>query len=96
MAEGGNPIDEARAKIQEFINKGKPAEQPRTYAERLEDHYESGRLKRPAPRPSGMAGIAPSIEPSGNGGQILLNPLNRKDGGDVNLDAMRFALTKGK
>jgi hypothetical protein len=102
MNEGGDPaaarnaLFEANRKAMAEKQAIEQATRPRTYAERLNDMYDLGQLKRPSVRPSGGAGIVPSIEPSGNGGPSLINPLNRKDGGDVNLDAMRLALTKGK
>ena len=102
MNEGGDPaaarnaLFEANRKALAEKQAIEQATRPRTYAERLNDMYDLGQLKRPSVRPSGGAGIVPSIEPSGNGGPSLINPLNRKDGGDVNLDAMRLALTKGR
>jgi len=102
MNEGGDPaavrnaLFEANRKALAEKQAIEQATRPRTYAERLNDMYDLGQLKRPSIRPSGGAGIVPSIEPSGNGGPSLINPLNRKNGGDVNLDAMRLALTKGR
>ena len=102
MNEGGDPaaarnaLFEANRKAMADKQAVEEATRPRNYAERLTNMYDLGLLKRPNVRPSGGAGIVPSIEPSGNGGPSLINPLNRKDGGDVNLDAMRLALTKGK
>jgi hypothetical protein len=95
MNEGGKPLtpyEQFKIENEEKIRQGKEEIANRNKY----DPYKGSGKPVPTTRPSGAAGVAPSIEPSGSGGNSLINPLNRKNGGDVNLDAMRYALTKGK
>jgi len=95
MAEGGKPLtpyEQFKIQHEEMIRQGKEDIANRNKY----DPYKGSGKPVPTTRSSGSAGIVPSIEPSGSGSPSLLNPLNRKNGGDVNLDAMRYALTKGK
>jgi antitoxin component of RelBE/YafQ-DinJ toxin-antitoxin module len=95
MSEGGKPLtpyEQFKIDNEEKIRQGKEEIANRNKY----DPYKGSGKPVPTTRPSGSAGIVPSIEPSGSGSPSLLNPLNRKNGGDVNLDAMRYALTKGK
>ena len=95
MNEGGKPLtpyEQFKIDNEEKIRQGKEEIANRNKY----DPYKGSGKPVPTTRPSGAAGVMPSIEPSGSGSPSLLNPLNRKNGGDVNLDAMRYALTKGK
>jgi hypothetical protein len=70
-------FEEARKKISDWLNTPDPNKTPeRTYQDRLEDHYESGRLQRPTPK----GGVSP-----GNGAEIksLQNPRAIKKGGKI-------------
>jgi hypothetical protein len=95
MSEGGKPLtpyEQFKIQHEEMIRRGKEEIANRNKY----DPYKGSGKPVPTTRPSGAAGVVPSVEPSGSGSPSLLNPLNRKNGGDVNLDAMRYALTKGK
>ena len=95
MTEGGKPLtpyEQFKIQNEEMIRQGKEEIANRNKY----DPYKGSGRPVPTARPSGAVGLAPSIEPSGGGGSSLKNPLDYKSGGNVNLDAMRFALTKGK
>ena len=71
-------FEESRKKISDWLNKPDPNKppEPRTYQERLEDHYESGRLPRPTPKGSGSPGNGADIK-------SLQNPRAIKKGGKI-------------
>ena len=99
MAEGGDPtaardaLFEASRKAQAEKTAAEEATRPRTYTERLQD---MGRLPTPeapkSPKGSGGAGFAPGTMNPFNPD----SPLNRKDGGHVTIDTMRYALLRTK
>ena len=99
MAEGGDPtaardaLFEASRKAQAEKTAAEEAIRPRTYTERLQD---MGRLPTPeapkSPKGSGGAGFAPGTMNPFNPD----SPLNRKDGGHVTIDTMRYALLRKK
>ena len=99
MAEGGDPtaardaLFEASRKAQAEKIAAEEATRPRTYTERLQD---MGRLPTPeAPKSlkgSGGVGFAPGTMNPFNPD----SPLNRKDGGHVTIDTMRYALLRTK
>ena len=99
MAEGGDPtaardaLFEASRKAQAEKTAAEEATRLRTYTERLQD---MGRLPTPeapkSPKGSGGAGFAPGTMNPFNPD----SPLNRKDGGHVTIDTMRYALLRTK
>ena len=99
MAEGGDPaaareaLFEANRKAQAEKTAAEEAIRPRTYTERLQD---MGRLPTPeAPKSlkgSGGVGFVPGSRNPFNPD----SPLNRKDGGHVTIDTMRYALLRTK